>query len=58
MSNKENEVLANFATRKKRAKRTMRENASKSIKLAPNAPATQTDFAGVYQVVAQLIQQQ
>ena len=58
MSDRENETLANIITRSKGARSTLQREMNQSVQRAPDALATQADIAGVYQVVAQLIQQQ
>ena len=58
MSNREEEVIANFIPRRRGARMTMREDTNQPIEQAPNMLTTQIDIARVCQVVAQLIQQQ
>ena len=56
MSNKGDEVLVNHATRRRRARRIMREDANQPIEQTFNTLAIQADIVGVYQVMAQFIQ--
>ena len=58
MRNKENEVLVYLVGRRRGARRISKGDANQLVKQAPNVPATQSNIAGVCQVLAQLIQQQ